>query len=69
MLSLDLDPKEGQPMKLMIQLIIITSVIEHVFCARQECSSTRALHRGEGEGVEGRQRSFEQGRLPRGGGA
>ena len=68
MLSLDLDPKEGQPIKLIIQLIIIMSIIERVFCARQECSSTRALHRGEGEGVQGRQRSFEQGRLPGGGG-
>ena len=70
MLSLDLDPNESQPMKLIILLIIINimSITGHVSCAKQECSGPSFLHRGDGEGVRSKLRSWKQGRLPGGGG-
>lgn len=69
MLSLDLDPNESQPMKLIILLIIINimSITGHVSCAKQECSGPSFLHRGDGEGVRSKLRSWKQGRLPGGG--
>lgn len=42
----------AQPIKGIILLLISMLIIERTFCAGQECSGPRPLHRGNGEGVQ-----------------
>lgn len=64
---MDLDPKEGTPIKRIILLLIMMAIIEHIFCARQGAQVPGPCT-DEGKGDQSRQKSCEQGRLPGGGG-